>query len=312
MAVFRDFSLMSRYRAEYGGYLLLKTLLRILPFSLMMKNGDRIGNWVFRVIGVKQYIARANLRYAFGDRYRGEPIEVLSRRMNGHLFKTLLELANMDRILARPDTAFRFPRIEILRDALRENRGVLLATGHFGNFELGALALAQQGIPISLVVKKVRNPYIDRELTSLRRGFGAEINPVEDAGRLILSALKRNRVVCMLSDQDFGLIRGILVEFFGHPTSTPTGTARFAVQTRAPIIPVHVYREDSGIQVIEAEPPLEVNYARDARETEIPRITQEVTSILERWIRERPEQYFWLHRRWKSTPDGQWLYRKRA
>jgi KDO2-lipid IV(A) lauroyltransferase len=75
---------------------------------------------------------------------------------------------------------------------------------------------------------------------------------------------------------------------------------------------VHIYRDDSGIQVIESEPPLEVDYAREARETEIPRITQEVTSILERWIREHPEQYFWLHRRWKSTPDGQWLYRKRA
>jgi len=310
MPVFREFSLMARYRAEYGAYLLLKALLRILPLSLMMGYADRIGNWVFRGFGIKQHIARANLRYAFGDCCQGEPIEALAREVNGHLFKTVVELANMDRILARPDTAFGFPRIEILRDALREKRGVLLATGHFGNFELGALALASQGIPISLVVKQVRNPYIDRELTCLRRRFGAEINPVEDAGRLILSALKRNRVVCMLSDQDFGLIRGTLVQFFGHPTSTPTGTARFAVQTRAPIIPVHIYREDSGIQVIEVEPPLEVNYARGARETEIPRITQEITLILERWIREHPEQYFWLHRRWKSTPDGQWLYRK--
>jgi KDO2-lipid IV(A) lauroyltransferase len=301
----------SKYVAEYSAYLLLRAFLRSLPFGLMIKKADGIGNWIFRTFKIRQDIIQANLRYAFGDSYNGQPIEDLLYRLYGHLFKTVLELANIHRIIHQIDRYIQFEHLEILRDALREKKGVLLATGHFGNFELGALALAWVGMPISLLIKPVRNPFLDRELMRLRQSFGAEVNLVDDAGRRILSTLRKNRIICMLSDQDFGLKRGTIVQFFGHPTSTPTGTARMALHTRAPIIPVYFYREDTGMHVLKVEPPLEVNYSKDMKEKEILRITQQISWDLEKWISLHPEQYFWLHRRWKSTPDGKWLYPKR-
>jgi KDO2-lipid IV(A) lauroyltransferase len=102
-----------------------------------------------------------------------------------------------------------------------------------------------------------------------------------------------------------------MVEFFGHPTSTPTGTARMALQTRSPILPCYIYRKGNGTHVLEVEHAPDVDYSRHMREKEIQRITQEISMGLERWISAHPEQYFWVHRRWKSTPDGEWLYKKK-
>jgi KDO2-lipid IV(A) lauroyltransferase len=102
-----------------------------------------------------------------------------------------------------------------------------------------------------------------------------------------------------------------MVEFFGHPTSTPIGTARIALQTQSPIIPCYTYRKEDGIHVVEVEAPIDVDYSRSMREKEIQRITQEIAFMLERWISAHPEQYFWVHRRWKSTADGKWLYQKK-
>ena len=309
--MFRSSIKKSKYLGEYGAYVFLRTFLRFLPFNFLMTKGDRIGGWIFRCLGIRSDVALANLRYAFGDQYKGQPIDIIAQKLNGHLFKMILELANINKIIKQMDKYVEIRNLEIFKYALRKGKGVLMATGHFGNFELGALAMAWAGMPISLLIKQIRNPFIDRDLKHVRECFGSEIYDVNDAGIKILSSLKKNRIICMLGDQDVGLIRGTMVEFFGHPTSTPIGTARIALQTQSPIIPCYTYRKEDGTHVVEVEPPMDVNYSRSMREKEIQRITQEISLTLERWISAHPEQYFWIHRRWKSTPDGKWLYKRK-
>ncbi|MGA1839388.1 MAG: lysophospholipid acyltransferase family protein [bacterium] len=300
-----------RYQAEYMAYLALKVLLRIAPFGLMMRNSDSIGRWIFHGLGIRNDVALANLKYAFGDSYNGEPVETISNRFSAHLFKIVLELANIRKFIMHMDDYVKLRNLDRLKNALQKGKGVLLPSGHFGNFELGALALAWAGLPVSVLIKHMRNPFIDRDLTDIRQSLGTEVLDIEYAGRGILSALKRNRIVCILGDQDVGLMRGTIVDFFGHPTSTPNGTARMAIQTGAPVLPCFIYRKENDTHVLEVEPALEVDCSRNMREKEIRRITQEISLILEGWIYAHPEQYFWLHRRWKSTSDGKLLYQKK-
>lgn len=299
-----------RYLSEYMAYLMLKVLLGIAPFDLLMRNSDSIGRWIFHGLGIRNDVALANLRYAFGAYYKGEPVETIADRFSGHLFKMILELANIRKIIKKMDDYVELRNLDRLKIALQKEKGVLLPSGHFGNFELGALALAWAGLPVSVLIKKMRNPFIDRDLTHIRQSLGTEVLDIDRAGRGILGSLKRNRIVCILGDQDVGLMRGTMVDFFGHPTSTPTGSARMAIQTGAPILPCYIYRKENGTHVLEVEPALEVDCSRNLREKEIKRITQEISLLLEKWISAHPEQYFWVHRRWKSTSDGKLLYRK--
>lgn len=298
----------AKHLVEYGLFRVSKTLFRVSPLCLMMKMADSIGGWAFHGIGVRTDVAKANLRYALGDRYSDSDLEILNRRVYGHLVKMAVELINIQKIALRMDEYVKFKNLEMFSHALRKGKGVVLVTGHFGNFELGGLALARIGMPISVVAKPLRNPFIDREVERLRRSLGAEVIPVDSAGMGILSALKRNRIVCFLCDQDVGRLRGTMVQFFGHPTSTPTGPARMAFKMRSPILPCFIYRQDCGTHVLEVGPSLEMEYSRHMRQPEIQRITQEISLALERQILLHPEQYFWLHRRWKGTPDGKRLY----
>ncbi|MGA1790717.1 MAG: lysophospholipid acyltransferase family protein [bacterium] len=297
-----------KFVAEYAAYAAFKAFLRLFSYHFMLKGANRIGEWIFYYIGIRRHVALANLRYAFGDQYQGRTVESISRKMYGHFSKMAMEMANMDRIMKRIDQYVQIRHIDRFKDALRGGKGAILATGHFGNFEIGALAMAMAGLPITLTIKPLRNPFLDRQLKDFRRTLGTEMVNVNESSRPILSALKRNRVVCLLGDQDVGQFRGTTVDFFGHPTSAPIGTARMALHTGAPILPTFIFREESGIHVVEVEHPLDVDYAKHRREKEIQRITQTLTTDLERWVRRYPEQYFWVHRRWKSNPDGEWLY----
>ncbi len=301
----------SRYLGEYTVYRALKALLRIAPFGLMMKKSDSIGKRIFYGFGIRTDVALANLKYAFGDRYKGQPVEIIADRFSAHLFKMVLELANIKKIINLMDEYVELRNLDRLKNALQKGKGVLLPSGHFGNFELGALALAWAGLPVSVLIKHMRNPFIDRDLTHIRQSLGTEVLDIDYAGRGILSALKSNRIVCILGDQDVGPMRGTMVDFFGHPTSTPIGTARMAIQTGAPILPCYIYRRENGTHVLEVEPALVVEYSRCEKEKEIQRITQELSMRLEGWISAHPEQYFWVHRRWKSTSDGKLLYQKK-
>ncbi|MBN2373360.1 lysophospholipid acyltransferase family protein [bacterium] len=298
----------AKHLLEYGLFRAAKTLIRVMPFGMMMKMAEAIGGRVLYRFGVRRGVSLANLRYAFGDQYSDSELEVLSRGVCSHLFKMAVELINIKLITRRMDEFVEFKNLELFHRALKEGRGAILVTGHFGNFELGALALAWAGLPVSVVAKPLRNRFIDREVNRMRQSLGAEIIPVDDAGRGILSAIRRNRIVCFLCDQDVGQFRGTIAGFFGHPASTPTGPARMAFTTRAPVFPCFIHRQDNNTHVLEIGEAIEMEYSRPMKQVEIQRVTQEISIALERHVSLHPEQYFWLHRRWKSTPDAQWLY----
>lgn len=293
--------------------------------------GAAFGRLWVRVGGPRTRRVREQLTRAFPERDRawvarcGEDVFV-------HLGRGLAELI----LLRGRHRSALLQRVELeglehLEAARRASAtgGVLVMTGHLGNWELAAAKAASLGLPISVVYRGLRSPALDEALRGLRGGGaagpgGAEVGggrPGEDfeqlqmgrAGLAVLRALRRGRFVLVLLDQNARRHEGVFVPFFGRPASTRFGPARIAGQLGVPVLPAFVRRlPDGRHHLIRFEPALEIeadSAAGDAgrddgsHESEIlRRNVGRMTAAIETRIRETPEQWIWTHRRWRTRP----------
>jgi KDO2-lipid IV(A) lauroyltransferase len=196
----------------------------------------------------------------------------------------------------------RIDGFEAFQGALAEGSGVILATGHLGNWEVGAACLAARGVPVDGVTKAMSNERFGQALADTRERLGYRNVDVSDAPRTVPRSLKEGRMVALLGDQN---IRkgGVFVPFFGSPAATARGVATFALRTGAPVFlgvavhePGRPHRYRGILERIPVEPTGDT-------EEDIRRITAAHTAALERLVREYPEQYFWQHKRWHTRPS---------
>jgi Kdo2-lipid IVA lauroyltransferase/acyltransferase len=209
------------------------------------------------------------------------------------------------RSIARVLVAFaRFPRMEPLRceggeyfaDALRAGRGVLFATAHLGNWEFSALAHSQITGPMNVMVRALDNPRIDALVESRRQQSGNRVILKKDSARTILKALAANEAVGILIDQNAAVEEGVFIDFFGKPACAGVGFVKLAAHSGAAVIPgFALWLEKEQTYVLRFYPPVAItgDAARD---------TQALHSLLEAVIREYPDQWLWIHRRWKTRP----------
>jgi KDO2-lipid IV(A) lauroyltransferase len=177
-------------------------------------------------------------------------------------------------------------------------KGAVMVTGHFGSWELMGAYIAQDGWPIDYLVGQQHNLKINKLMNDYRSLFGIGLIELGVAARGVIKAVRSGRMVAMLSDQDAGS-DGVIVQFLGRPASTPKGPAAFSQKTGAPLACGFIVREGLRQRII-IEPPLEVNITGN-RDDDIKALTQAYTSLLEKYVRQYPDHWFWPHRRWKST-----------
>jgi len=192
----------------------------------------------------------------------------------------------------------RYEGFEHFERALNRGRGVLFATAHLGNWELSAFAHALMAAPMNVVVRPLDNPRIDRLVERRRSLSGNREIGKRDFARSILKALEANEAVGILIDQNTAADSGVFVDFFGVPACATTGFAKFAAHSGAAAIPgFALWSETEGRYVLRFYPPVEMtgDAARD---------TQALQATLEEAIREYPDQWLWIHRRWKTRPPG--------
>ena len=189
---------------------------------------------------------------------------------------------------------------DVMQKALSGNKGVVVVGGHFGNWEYPGSAVCLKGYEIAYVVADIGNPYIDKMVNEHRQKAGVKVHPKGMSIRGILSTLRNNGSIGMLMAQDAGR-NGVFVEFFGRPCSTPGGPALFALKTGAAIVYISSIRQQDGTLKVVLE-EIDVDYSMGATEENIFDITQRCTSRLEFYARKYPEQWFWMHRRWKTRP----------
>jgi KDO2-lipid IV(A) lauroyltransferase len=176
---------------------------------------------------------------------------------------------------------------------------VLVATAHLGNWELSAFAHALMTAPMNVVVRPLDNPLIDRMVERRRALSGNRTIGKKDFARAILKALAANQAVGILIDQNAAVDSGVFVDFFGVPASAGTGFAKFAAHSGAAVIPgFALWKEEEKRYVLRFYPPLTMT-------GDAVRDTQTLQSKLEEVIREYPDQWLWIHRRWKTRPPGE-------
>jgi KDO2-lipid IV(A) lauroyltransferase len=192
----------------------------------------------------------------------------------------------------------RFEGLEHLDSALAQGKGVLVLTLHLGNGDLAMMGMAHRGYPMYLISKRFKTRWLDELWFGLRGRHGTRfIDPTKSSFE-ILKALKRNQMVVFVLDQFMGPPVGGRTTFFGHETGTALGLAVMAERTKAPVIPGHTYRDSSGQLVVVFEPQLQIIEGADHADTHL-RTTQRYNDEIERLVRKHPEQWMWLHKRWK-------------
>jgi Kdo2-lipid IVA lauroyltransferase/acyltransferase len=195
--------------------------------------------------------------------------------------------------------------LENYHAALRKGRGVIFMTAHFGAWELSSFAHSLFGYPMKFVVRPIDNSSVD-ELITRYRTLGGNV-PIQrrSAGRDILKALRENEAVGILFDQNTTSDEGIFVEFFGIPAATTPAIATFALRTGAAVLPGFlIWEEKLGKHRLRFDPPVQLIETGDL-EHDVAENTKLFNRILEGYVRKYPDQWLWIHRRWKTRPEGE-------
>ncbi len=194
---------------------------------------------------------------------------------------------------------------EHLDAALASGRGAILTTGHCGNWEVFNAWVGSAGYPLTVAVREAYDPRIDRVATRLRSRFGPEVIPRgAGAGRKLAEAIHRNRIVGLLIDQDIRDLPSVFVRFFGRLAWTPSGAAGLALANGCPIVPGFAHRSTDRRHHLTFHPPIDTPRTGDP-EQDLATLTAAATTTIEAQIRTHPEQWVWMHRRWRTRPAGE-------
>ena len=286
-----------RHRLEFGFARTVETCLRLLPMPAVRACGGALGAMVAAVDRFHRRIALRNLARAFPSRSEGENAQVC-RGMFMHFGRLLLELI---RFSALPQEQM-LERVEVegqehVRQAYRQGKGVLYFTGHFGYWEIQAIAFALHAEPISVVARPLDNPYLHAMLERIRTCTGNTVIYRQGGLRRVLRDLQSNRGVAMLIDQHLHS-DAVSVEFFNRPAATTSALAALALRTGAPVIPVFAFPLPGGRYrlIYDCPVPAPETSGPDA----IREFTQRCTDVLEMYVRRDPQLWLWMHRRWRD------------
>ncbi len=275
--------------------------MRRSPRRLVLALGRALGRLWARIDSRHLAIADDNLRGAFPD-WDEARLRSTARGVYRHFGAVLLDLLWMEgrpaqELLALADVE----GVEHLQRARAAGRGVVAPGGHFGNWEFQAVASVPLVGNVAAIARPLDNPLLDRRLVALRTATG---NPVIYKQRALAQAIRTLRdggILAVLIDQNVQPGDGVFVDFFGRPACTTTVAAALALKTGCAIVPVRCVLQRSGRYRMVYGPPVEWT-GSGRRDEDLLALTQQLTSIIESWVRETPEQWLWLHRRWKTQP----------
>lgn len=300
-----------RHLVEYFVFRTLVCLVQACSPRLCLRASTALANFVHGVLPrrITRYeVAKANLQSAFPGRYTDAQIDRIIYRMWLHLFRMVAEMVQLPRRLRLDNVVDQIEfrnKPEVLR-AMCSGRPVILLSGHYGNWEMAISIFGLFGFRMGLVARELDNPYLNDWFLQFRKYTGHRPIPKNGGGGAITSLLERHGSVAMLGDQDAGS-SGLFVDFFGKPASTHKSIGILAIEYGA-LICVGYARRLEGEALPNGWPRFELGCEEviDPRDFDdgqaLQQITQRYTAALERVVRRAPEQYFWVHRRWKSVP----------
>jgi Kdo2-lipid IVA lauroyltransferase/acyltransferase len=276
-----------------------------IPRPMARKLGDLLGEAGFRLDRRRRNIALDNLTLALGDELNPGQRREMAKAVYRHMGQILFEVGwSLTASAAELDRHVRIEGLAHYRAAFEKGKGVLAITGHLGNWELLSIVADRARIPINVLYRPLDFTPLNLFFENLRGRFGAHLIPTSHAMIRIVRALRKKEAVAILMDQSADWYDGVWVDFFGHRTCTNKGMALIALKSRAPVLPAFLYREENGFRaVFGPEIPLVVT---GDKTKDIEANTLNYSKAVERGIRRHPEQWFWVHRRWKNKPYSLW------
>ncbi|HEX4322438.1 MAG TPA: lysophospholipid acyltransferase family protein [Acidobacteriaceae bacterium] len=280
--------------------LLLRGLARLL--------GAGVGRAVYLLLPRLRRTGMRNLAVAFPEMPVKDRQQILKGTYRS-LGWQLAEFCRMERY-TRANTAewIRYEGLEHFEAAEALGKGVLILTGHLGAWELSSFYHSLMGHPMGMVIRRLDNRRLDEFVNRIRCRHGNRVNHKDDFARGLLVAMRRGESVGILMDTNMTPPQGVFVDFFGKAACTASGLARVALKTGAAVLPGFLVweaaeRGGKGAYVLHFGERVEFEATGDA-ESDIVALTQKCTSVIEAWVRRYPEQWLWIHRRWKTRPDG--------
>ncbi len=285
-------------------YLFLRIVfwsLSVIPYSTSIRIGAFLGRIIYWLDPAHRHIAEVNIRYALPE-INEERVRLIARKSFEHLGKMVSEFAQLTRMDIKDiRNRVRFEGFEIYERITSNGKGALGLTGHIGNWEMLAVVQSSLGYQIGFVARSIDNPYIDRFVNNIRLRHGATVFRKKTPLKGMVDFLRNGGAVGVLFDHHISVKKGgIVVDFFGYPAETSTILPRLALKLHLPIIPVFCLREkDNQGFLIKFLEPVSLIRTGDM-EKDIVENTIRCNRVLEDVIRQYPEQWFWIHRRWKN------------
>ena len=293
-----------RQRLEYAAAWPFIKVMGILPRPLARAIGIGLA-WVIYLLHVRlRQVGMRNLAMAFPEKSDAERARILRGEFTS-LGRQLAEVCHFpEYTLENVGDVVVFDGFENYERAQARGKGVLLFAGHFGGWELSSFVLSMRGHWMYVLMRGMDNAYLGELILRYRTMHGNKAVDKDDFVRGLLSAMKGGEVVGLLMDTNMTPPQGIFVDFFGIPACTAAGPARIALRTDAAVVPTFtIWDAALGKYRLRFDPAVELVRTGDL-EADIKANTQKLTAVIEEYVRKYPEQWLWVHRRWKTRPPG--------
>jgi len=278
-----------------------------LPRPVARLAGASLGRLVYELLPRLRRTGLRNLELGFPEMPADERQRIL-RLLYRNLGWQLAEFCRMERY-TQANTAnwIRYEGLEHFLEAEARGKGVLILTGHLGAWELSSFYHSLMGHPMGMVIRRLDNRYLDSFVNRIRCLHGNKVLHKDDFARGLITAMRAGESVGILMDTNMTPPQGVFVDFFGKAACTASGLARVALKTGAAVVPGFLLWEadqvSGGRYVLHFAEQIEIAPTED-QEADIVALTQRCTSVIESWVRRYPDQWLWIHRRWKTRPVG--------
>lgn len=291
---------------DFSFYLLVLALIRLfnaLPRRFAIRLGGLLGSLGYYLFPKDRKRSIQNLKFAFGTDFSDSQIKQISRKSFKNIGECAVDVFRHKK-LGREGIRelVKIEGLEHFDQAYRQNRGMVAITGHISNFELMAAFFSQSGYEVSVVGRKIYDERLNRLLVENRETMGMKNIDADASPKEFFKHLRQARVIGVLIDQDSRRFRGVFVDFFKRGAYTPVGPFVIAQKTNSPIVPTAIFRNPDYTYTLKVEPAIPFPDTGD-EEKDILTVVQQCTDFLEKVIREHPEQWVWMHKRWRTRPE---------
>jgi KDO2-lipid IV(A) lauroyltransferase len=274
------------------------TLLSFIPFRILTALGAWAGGLYFYLDRNRKQAGLSNLRLAFGESKSEQDLQTILKSVYRNMGSSLFEFASLPRLnRGKMEQIVRFKGLEKIDAALKSGRGIILITAHFGNWELCIQRFAISGYPLHIIVRQANVKLLHNFMIRCREAHGNRMIIRDHAAREILNILKQGKILGVMGDQRGSTSRGLMIDIFGRPAPTSPTLAKIMLKTGAAVLTTFGVRNPDHTHTIHINDPMEIPRTGDM-EKDVHTLSQNYMKDIEDMIRQYPDQWLWMHRRW--------------